>query len=315
MDKLRIAILGATSHIAKGLIYNFSDKDDYNLTLYTRSPEKVKEFVNAYVKVDEPAYSIVTSYDDFTTTPFDVIINCVGVGTLKKLNGEFSNFFTVTEKFDNLCIENLVHHSESLYVSFSSGAVYGRGFSEPVNENTINKLHVNHLRPEDFYTIARLNAENKHRSFDKLKIVDLRIFSYFSRFIDLDDGYFLTEIIDSIIHKKIFVTNNSNIVRDYVHPEDIFSLIIKCIETGFINDSFDVMSLKPVEKFEILDFFSKEYGLKYKTDDDFEFQNSTGAKGVFYSLFNKASKIGFKPRFSSIEVIKSESELLFKNAL
>lgn len=315
MKTLKAAILGSNSHIAKGLIYNFLNRDDFHLSLYTRSPKKLYNFLNSIERTGLSNYSVINSYDDFINSSFDIIIYCVGIGTLKKLNGNFSNFFTVTEKFDNLCIENLIKNPNTLYISFSSGAVYGKGFSEPVNENTINNLQVNNLKPEDYYTIARINAETKHRSFDNLKIVDLRIFSYFSRFVDLTDGYLINEIINSILRRETFVTNKSNIVRDYIHHEDVFSLIMKCVEEGFINDVFDVMSSKPIDKFEMLDFFSQEYGLKYETDDNFRFKNSTGAKKVYYSSFNKASRLGFKPRYSSAEVIKSESKFIFRNSL
>jgi len=310
---LKIAILGATSHLAKGLIYNFLNDDKFSLSLYTRNIGQVNSFIDSIGKTGSKNYSVIYEYDDFLNYSYDLIINCTGAGTYKKLDGKFSSFFTITEKYDNLCIQSLLNYPGSLYISFSSGAVYGRGLSKPVNENTSNKLRVNHLKPEDFYTIARLNAENKHRAFNNLKIVDLRIFSYFSRFIDLADGYFIAEIIDSIINNRILITNKSNIVRDYVHPEDIFSLILKCAEKDFINEAFDVMSAKPIDKYEILDFFSRKYDLKYEMNDEYEHVNSTGTKIVYYSRYNKASMIGFKPGYTSAEAIKSEAEIIIKN--
>ena len=43
--KNRIAILGATSHIAKGLILNFIKSKENELFLFARIPKKVKKFL------------------------------------------------------------------------------------------------------------------------------------------------------------------------------------------------------------------------------------------------------------------------------
>jgi nucleoside-diphosphate-sugar epimerase len=248
-------------------------------------------------------------YGDFLRGAYDVVINCVGVGTVKKLQGDYSRYFTVTEEYDNLAISYLRQKNpDALYVAFSSGAVYGVGFSSPVEENTENRICVNHIEKKAFYSIVRLNAEAKHRAFCDLKIVDLRVFAYFSRFLDLTDGYFITDVIDCILHHKVLTTGNVNFVRDFVHPGDLFSLVTKCMDAGQINGAFDAISSKPVEKQEILDYFSSEYGLKYVTDPLANHITSTGAKQVYYSTCHNAAGIGYCPQFSSMDAIAQESK-------
>lgn len=309
MTKLKIAILGATSHIAKGLINNFLRSGEFDLHLYARSSDKVGDFLRAIGQSDGKNYAIHNSYEDFLRGSYDVVINCVGVGTLKKLQGNYTNYFTVTEEYDNLVIRYLRDcRPDALYISFSSGAVYGRGFSAPVDENSVNSIQVNHIAKEYYYSIARLNAETKHRAFSNLNIVDLRLFSYFSRFIDLADGYFITEVLNSILNKKELITDSANIIRDYVHPQDLFLMVMICIKTGKINAAFDVMSVKPVKKKEILDYFAREHGLKYKTDELSGHLSATGAKNVYYSICNNAAAVGYKPEFSSMDTIKQESK-------
>jgi len=310
MKKLKIAILGSTSHIAKGLINDFLKSGDFSLNLYTRSSDKVHSFLGAIGKSPDKGCVIYDGYENFTKSSYDVIINCVGIGTLNKLQGNYANYFMVIEKYDNLVIDCLRNNCpNALYISFSSGAVYGE-FSAPVEENTMNSIQVNHVTTEDYYAIARLNSEAKHRAFKDLRIVDLRLFSYFSRFIDLKDGYFITEVLDCILNKKVLVTDNVNIVRDYVHPEDLFSIIRKCMDAGKINVAFDVTSAKPVEKREILDYFSLEYGLKYEIDQSLSHISATGSKNIYYSKYNKALGIGYKPKFSSMDAIKEESKYI-----
>ena len=311
--KSKIAIFAATSHIAKGLINNFLHSGKFSLDLYTRSTDKVRSFLGTIGKSTDKDCIIHQSYRDFLKCSYDVIINCVGVGTLNELQSDFTQYFTVTEEYDNLVIGYLRHHHpDALYISFSSGAVYGRNYSAPMSKNTMNSIRVNHITTEDYYAIARLNAETKHRAFNYLRIVDLRLFSYFSRFIDLTDNYFITEALDCILNKKIFITNKINIVRDYVHPKDLFSIIRKCMAASKINEAFDVTSAKPVEKREILDFFSRKYGLKYKIDRSLNHVSATGSKNIYFSKYNKASRIGYKPKFSSMETIKKESKNILK---
>lgn len=311
MKKSKIAILGSTSHIAKGLINNFLNSGDFSLNLYTRSSDKVHSFLGAIGKSPDKDCVIHEGYKNFMKSSHDVVINCVGVGTLNKLRGNYTVYFTVTEEYDNLVIGYLCNSCpNAFYISFSSGAVYGREFLAPVEENTMNSIKVNHVTTEDYCSIARLNSEAKHRAFKDLNIVDLRIFSYFSRFIDLADNYFITEVLDCILNKKVLVTDNVNIVRDYVHPKDLFSIIRKCMDAGKINVAFDVTSVKPVEKREILDYFSLEYGLKYEISRSLSNVSATGSKNIYCSKYNKALGIGYKPKFSSMDAIKEESKYI-----
>jgi nucleoside-diphosphate-sugar epimerase len=308
MPNWNIAIFGATSHIAKGVIHKCLRSGGFRLDLYTGSPASVRRFLDSINRSPNKSCVIHKTYADFLGNSHDVIINCVGVGTLKKLNGNCGAYFTVTEQFDNLAIRYLRESNpDALYISFSSGAVYGRDHSAPVDENSANPIKVNHIAPEDYYAIARLNAETKHRAFSSLRIIDLRVFSYFSRFIDLTEGYFITEVLNSILNNKVFVTHPVDMVRDYVHPDDLFGLILKCLQAGRINAAFDAISSKPVTKMEILDYFSSEFGLQLKITQSPGPPSATGPKPIYCSKYNAAARIGHRPRFRSMDVIIDEA--------
>lgn len=311
MKRSKIAILGATSHIAKGLIYNFLRNRGGILHLYARSSEKTRDFLSTIGNVSDSDCVIHEGFDDVINFSYDVIINCVGVGTMNKPHSNYADYFTVNEEYDNLAIHYLrEYNSHTLYICFSSGAVYGRNFTAPVEENSLNCIKVNHVTKEDYYTIVRLNSEAKHRAFTNLRIIDLRIFSYFSRFINLTDGYFITDVINCVLNKRVFVTNSTNIIRDYIHPQDLFSMVIKCIVSGKINAAFDMTSVKPVEKKEIVDYFVAEYGLKCKIGQPSGHANPTGMKNIYYSKHNNATGIGYKPIFNSMDAIKDESRYI-----
>lgn len=306
--------MGATSHVAKGLINQFLQSNDFHSHLFTRSEDKLQNFLNAINKPKNVNYTICTDYNLFSSFSYDVIINCVGVETRNKNNCDFTRYFTVTEKFDNIAIEYLQNKNPAaLYISLSSGAVYGIGFSTPAGENSVNHLPVNHIVPEDYYGIARINAEAKHRAHSNLRIIDLRIFSYFSRFINLEDGYFITDLMEAILNKKILITDNTNIVRDYLHPKDLFVMIVKCIAAGNLNFAFDVNSSHPVTKQEILDYFVSEYGLKYENRHCSQNVSATGPKSNYYSTNDQASRIGYMPQFSSLDTLKCEAKYILTN--
>ena len=297
-----IAIMSATSHIAKGLIYNFTNSKNFKTYLFARTPEKVKEFININI-LNTNQY--IGEYNQLNNFKYDCIINCVGIGR----HSSHEDIFELTEKYDNLIISYLQNNRSCMYINFSSGAVYGN-FDSFSNFNSTLTLEVNDIRPDKYLTIAKLNSETKHRALKDFNIVDLRVFAYISRFIDLDSGFLIAEIIKSIKENVVLKTNSADIIRDYTNPSDLYNLILKCVEKNSLNDVFDVYSKKPVTKFEILEFFTKKYGLNYAIDDKLFINNATGDKNIYYSKYKKAKDIGYEPLSSSIESIEKETAFI-----
>lgn len=310
MRRPEVAVLGAGSHVAKGLVCGLLDAGEYRLRLHARAPDAVRDFLGLIGRAEGPDCTVHGDFD-LAAGSADVVVNCVGVGTARKLQGDYSRYFTVTEEFDNLALDYLRRRRpDALYVSFSSGAVYGRGHAGPVGEHAENCIPVNHVPRTDSYAIARLYAEAKHRSLPRLRIVDLRLFSYFSRFIDLAEGYFITEVLDCVASGKVLRTGPANIVRDYVHPDDLCALVRRCIAAGAVNGAYDVRSTRPAEKREILEHFAAAHGLRYEVDEAPGPEGPTGSKDVYCSAYENALDLGHRPRFSSMDAIRQESARL-----
>ncbi len=310
---MNIVILGATSHIAKGLIDRFLRRGEDRLHLFSRSGEKVRRFLDTIGSADAADCTICSDYRSFPTVSCDVIINCIGVETRNAHNCDFTRYFALTEEFDGLVIGYLKNvNPDALYISFSSGAVYGRGFSRPADENSTNCLFVNKIAAQDYYGIARINAEAKHRAHSNLRIVDLRIFSYFSRYINLADGYFITDLLEAILNDKPLVTDDTHFVRDYLHPDDLFAMIVACAQAGRLNQAFDVGSLSPVSKQEILEYFAAEYRLKYEVRCRPSCDSATGPKNNYFSFCHHASRIGYRPRYTSMDSLQQEARPILK---
>lgn len=286
-----ILILGANSHISKGLIYNFYKNKKYTLYLFTTNIERLKNFLTEN-KIEN--VNIRTNIDDLKNINMISLINCIGVGTENKLKGRYYKYFTIPEEYDNFCLDYIRKNKKCVYINFSSGAIY-------------KKLNPSNIKSEDFYSITRYYLEAKHRSFKDLNIVDLRLFSYFSRFIDFNDKYFITEIIDCVLNNKKFITTKENIVRDYLHPEDLFNIILKCIDKKRINDFFDINSKKDISKKEILDYFINIYNLEVEYKKDINYKSATGNKVIYKSNNTKLKEIlNYSPKYSSLECIKNE---------
>jgi len=302
-----VAILGATSHIAKGLIYRLGQDGNHDLFLYARSPERADAFLNT---IGLGRRFKAKPFEEFAKGTHGAVINCVGIGDPGKLSDAGSSILEITETFDTLVLDYLTRNPDTLYINFSSGAVYGTDFASPADDRSRATFAVNPTDPSAYYGIAKLHSEARHRTMKDHRIVDLRIFGYFSRFIDLDAKYLMSEIVTCILRGKEFVTGPEDIVRDYIDPEDLAALVKLCIAKRDLNDAFDVCSLHPARKFEILEKCSRLYRLKYTVKATRNIFSATGNKSNYYSTNGKVRTIGFVPRHTSLETCCQESKLI-----
>jgi nucleoside-diphosphate-sugar epimerase len=303
MDKLKIAIMGATSHIAKGLLYNLNSVRETELYPFTTSPKKLAKFILDH----DLNCQVYEGYSGINLNRYDMIINCVGMGATNSPRFDKRNYFSVLEQFDNMAISYVSMYPDCTYVCLASGAIYGR-LSTPANDTTTNSILVNHVTKEEHFSISRLYSEVKHRAHADLNIVDLRIFSYFSRFADLSENYFMNQVIAHILQKKELIVTGGNFIRDYLHPQDLLDAILLTKRMAR-NQAMDICSRKPVSKIEILDYMGTVYGLRYKVDDSIGCNSASGVKPVYYSEDTTAQRcIGYSARYTSMETIITETK-------
>lgn len=314
MRNCRIAVLGATGHIAQSLIQGLALRDDCELFLFARNTAKLEFILSLFPNLHTEQVQ-TPDFAKFGRLDYDVVINCIGIGNPDELIRDPYQVFRITEEYDNIVLSYLSSHCSTLYINFSSGAAYGTDFESPATDNKLSCFAVNHLSTQDFYGVAKLNAEAKHRSLKSYRITDLRIFGFFSPFIDLKSNYLLTDIIASVRSGKPLLTGPQDIVRDYVHPTDLDALIQLVIQQKDINTALDVYSLKPIRKFELLDYFSVYYGLRYQIhdQDNLNRKSATGSKENYYSADRTAERIGYKPIYSSLQSIADSYRQLAKN--
>jgi nucleoside-diphosphate-sugar epimerase len=309
---VRIAILGATSQIARDLIESFAAHDTQTLVLYARRPQAVYEWL-ARVNLSE-RYA-VHGFDAFGTHEhFDAIMNFVGVGNPAQAAVMGAGIFDITLKYDELALDYVRQHPACKYIFLSSGAAYGGSFDTPVDTNTRATVAVNNLQPQDWYGVAKLHAECRHRALAPLSIVDIRVFNYFSHTQDLDARFLITDILRAIRDKTVLKTSADFILRDFLHPSDFSQLVSAMLRVPATNTAVDCYSCAPIEKSTLLTAMQETFGLKYEVTESTAGVNATGSKPHYYSLNPRAADFGYQPTLTSLEGIVKEMQIVFQSS-
>jgi nucleoside-diphosphate-sugar epimerase len=303
----RLAILGASSQIAKDLILCCARAGDADLLLYVRDTAAMQAWLAAR-GLDFP----VDAYDGYGAEAHDAVLNFVGVGDPRRAAQMGGAIFGLTQQFDDLVLAELRRHPERRYLFLSSGAAYGSCFDAPAGPDTPAVIHINALAPQEYYAVAKLHAECKHRALPDLNIVDLRVFNYFSRTQDLEARFFITDLLRAVRAGTVLQTSAAPMVRDYLHPDDFHRLVRCVLDSPPANRALDCYSAAPVDKATLLATMAARFGLRYEVGQAGADPaiNATGAKPHYYSLNRHAAGFGYQPAHSSLDGIVRESALI-----
>ena len=302
---MRIAILGATSQIARDLIVSFSAEEDKQLHLFARRPDEVTKWLKT---VGLSGRYLVNDFSVFGAQEFDAILNFVGVGNPAQASAMGASIFDVTLQYDDLALNYVIQHPMCRYIFLSSGAAYCSNFDAPVDINTKATIDINNLKPQDWYAVAKLHAECRHRSLAHLPIVDIRVFNYFSHTQDMEARFLITDILRAIRYKTVLKTSPDYIVRDYLHPSDFYQLVSVLLVAPAVNTVVDCYSLAPIDKLSLLTAMQERFELLYETTKATTSVNATGAKSYYFSLNTRATDFGYQPRLTSLEGLMIESK-------
>lgn len=308
---MRIAILGATSQIARDLIVSFSANPLNNLHLFARRPTDVTKWL---ASVGQSGRYLVDDFSGFPAQQFDVVINFVGVGNPAQAVAMGNSIFDITLRFDEMVLDYLQSHPACRYLFLSSGAAYGSTFNEPANPNTFATVPINNLLPHDWYGVAKLHAECRHRAHPELSIIDIRVFNYFSHTQDISARFLITDILRAIRDKTILKTSPDYIVRDFLHPTDFYKLVSMLLSAPMTNIAVDCYSRAPIDKSTLLATMQEEFGLHYEMNAVTSSVNATGNKPHYYSLNSRAADFGYQPSLTSLDGIIIESRKVLLGA-
>jgi nucleoside-diphosphate-sugar epimerase len=305
---MRLAIMGATSQIAKDLICSLAMQGSHELLLYARRPDAVKRWL-ADVKLD--GRFPVQDFSAFGSgEPAGAVLNFVGVGDPAQAAAMGASIFDITLKYDGMALAYIQEHPGCRYLFLSSGAAYGASYSKPADADTVATVAINNLTPQDWYAVAKLHAESRHRAATQLPIVDLRVFNYFSRTQDISARFLITDILRAIRQKAVLKTSEDLIVRDYLNPVDFSQLVSAILAAPPANAVVDCYSKEPIAKSDLLKAMQENLGLQYEVVASAVTINATGVKPHYYSLNKRAEAFGYEPTLTSLEGVLLEARAL-----
>jgi len=304
---MRIAVLGATSQIAKDLILSFAKYSAHELVLYARRPGTVKQW---FIRENLAKAYVIADFAAFTTDEhFDAILNFVGVGNPAQAAAVGASIFEVTLKYDELALGYVHAHPQCRYLFLSSGAAYGSNFETPADANTKAVIDINCLQPQDWYGVAKLHVECRHRAVAHLPIVDIRVFNYFSHTQDIEARSLITDIVRAIRDRTVLLTSSDHIVRDFIHPSDFYQLVGAMLAAPLeTNTAVDCYSLAPIDKPALLTALQERLDFYYELVQTATGIDATSTKSHYYSLNKQAQQFGYQPHLTSLQGILKEIE-------
>lgn len=307
MNAMRIALLGATSQIAMDLVRSMAAEGRHELLLYARDPRRVEDWLRqAGLAGRYPALP----YDQYGQLDHEAVINFVGVGDPSRAAEMGGDIFDITLEYDQMALRGLRAQPRRRYIFLSSGAAYGSNFLEPADEHTRSAISINALTPQEYYSVAKLHAECRHRALPQHPIVDLRVFNLFSRTQDLAARFFITDIVRAIQSDTELTTAPGHMVRDFQHPADFHRLVECVLAAPPQNAVLDCYSRAPIEKADLLQAMQGHFGLRYSVAAAAATPvsvNATGAKPHYYSRNHKAAAFGYQPVYSALDTVLTET--------
>ena len=308
-----IAIVGASSQIAKDLIRSFAAAGRSALLLYVRNLDTTKAWV---AEQNLEAVCTVHGYEAYGELSHDVVINFVGIGDPRRAAEMGATIFEITASFDDMVLKDLARNPARRYLFISSGAAYGNAFAEPVTASTQATVAINSIQPHDYYAIAKLYAEVRHRARPNLAIIDLRVFNMFSSTQTIESRFLITDIVRAIRDQRTLQTTAEYVVRDFMHPDDFHRFVECLLAAPPANCAVDCYSREPIDKPALLQAMAERFGLCYEVVGDTSARvNATGTKPHYYSLNRKAAEFGYQPAWTSLDCILAETSAILKETL
>ena len=290
---MNIAIFGSNSLIAKDFIQDINLNKN-NLYLFSRKK-----------------HSNHLAYDTFLDNDYDLVVNFIGGGDPQAIVDTQGSIFTASTYYDDQIILYLNKNTRCKYIHISSGSAFN-DYSKPARFDSRASIPLNDITSNNsVYALTKINLEIKHRLLSQFFIVDLRVFNYVSKAIGTSMSFFISNVMDCIVNKKVLICSPDEIFRDYIRPKD-FSLMIDCIsKEKFLNTSYDAYTKEPLSNLKLLEHLKGKFGLEYRFDAKLKTVNATGIKKYYYSKNYSLSSLGYEPKSSSLDnVINEITQLL-----
>ena len=259
---MKILLFGSEGNIGKGVIKPLKKRFKVISIDYKKNSKNNRHFLNLDLsksikkqrfKGAEANVGIILSF--YKTMPRD-------------FNNESKKKFNfINTNILNNCLNICKKFKVKKIIYFSSAAVYAQNnYSKKINERSKKK-------GDNIFSKFKLNAEKKALKFGKkngIQIINLRLFNYF----DKNGNDLIKNFKKQISTKKIIVNGDGNQSRDFLHIDDMSSVLIKLIANNVGNQTLNLCSGNSTKIKDILNKLNKKrkkkthisYGKKIKTN-------------------------------------------------
>lgn len=273
---MKLLIIGGTGFFGKSILDSFvcgrlKKFQISQLIILSRSTDKFQilypEFVSPNIKYINGDISIIDYLPEA-----DIIINAatssnqinyINDSSKEKKNTEdgVSNYIKLAKKF----------HKNSKIVYCSSGAVYGNQPSNVLNmaENFPFQDLGNMTTLKRDYALSKRNAEKQFLKAgeDGLNVSIARCFAFYGKYLPEDGHFAYASFLKSAkIGEDIIVNTNQEVIRSYMHSDDLVDSLIKVALSSNSNcPIYNVGSDKPISIFLLAKKIALEFNVNVIT--------------------------------------------------
>ena len=297
-----LLIIGGTGFFGNSILSYFSNskilKRKFNKIIVI-SRNKLETF--GYTKKLKKNYSVIK-------------INC-DILKLKKLpKADYVIYAAILKNYkdDHLAVKKYAklakkYHLKSKILYTSSGAVYGQQpiTVKKINENYLfkNKRIDFHNYNKNIYSITKLKNEEIFKKLGKIgiKVSIARCFAFVGKHLPIDGDFVVGNFIKNILDKKkIEVKSVHNVIRSYMHEDDLVVWLFKILKRANINcPIYNVGSDQEINIRKLALYLSNKYKLQIKSK-----KIKSNFEDRYIPLIRKAKKeLNLKLEYSNYSAI------------
>lgn len=226
--EVNILITGITGFLGEGLVNNFLKKNEFKIFGVYRNKQKInkgflksKNFFPIPKKIEELNISDLNN--------IDFLLHLAGPAA----NSSNLDALTISQSIINPTTHllKLIKSTKTKinFIYFSSGAVYGSNFKNEGFEEKTSVIQLNELK--DLYSSSKIMSESLCAFFSEFfPVTILRLFSFSGPNMKYNFPYALSEFISlSSKNEDIYIENPNNVLRSYLHTDDLFKNLLKLI--------------------------------------------------------------------------------------
>jgi|688.fasta_scaffold78541_2 nucleoside-diphosphate-sugar epimerase len=265
MNSKSLLIIGARGFFGHSIIdhifNNYKKNNIKKILLLSRGVDKVKidKKINKRVKI----IKICADISKLKKIPFaDYVIYCV-------INKNYIQDYKAVCNYYNLAKR---YHLKSRILYTSSGAVYGQQpkIIKKIKENYLfkNKRIDFYNYNKNIYSMTKLKNEEIFKKLGKIgiKVSIARCFAFVGKHLPRDTNFVVGNFIKNILNKeKIEVKSIHNVIRSYMHEDDLVVCLFKILKRANIDcPIYNVGSDQEVNIRKLALYLSKKYKLPIK---------------------------------------------------